>query len=292
MYFGANCVNVKAGLMYLIQALFGFAFLLLIFSIPAQAADSINPKQLADALSAAFGKAAETIRPSLVTITVGKENAIESSAPATPATPAPTGTPGLSGPVPGLPGPGPDADKMFGSGTGVIVDERGFIVTNNHVVQDGNKIRIQLHTKQTVPGFIAAQDIKSDLALIKIKAQELEPAIIGDSAKVRVGQWVLAAGSPFGLSDSITAGIISACGRAPIGGMAEADFIQTDAAINPGNSGGPLINLDGEVIGINTAIYSRSGGYMGIGFSIPSNRVKAIIDRLIVEFCKAKAGEC
>ena len=173
---------------------------------------------------------------------------------------------------------------MFGSGTGVIVDEDGFILTNNHVIQDADTVTVKLFDKRALKGEVIGQEVKSDLAVIKIEADDLDPAPLGDSDKVIVGQWVIAAGNPFGLTNSITAGIISAYGRALISGAPEMEFIQTDAAINPGNSGGPLINLDGEVVGINTAIFSRSGGYMGIGFAIPVNRAKAVMQGIIDKY--------
>ncbi|MBW2146189.1 MAG: DegQ family serine endoprotease [Deltaproteobacteria bacterium] len=171
--------------------------------------------------------------------------------------------------------------RQQGLGSGFIVDKRGYILTNNHVVQDADEITVTLADRRTFDAKIIGTDPKSDLAVIKIEGKDLPVAKLGDSDKIRVGEIVLAVGSPFGLMQTVTSGIISAKGRANVGIADYEDFIQTDAAINPGNSGGPLINLDGEVIGINAAIVTRSGGYQGIGFAIPINMAKIIMDDLI-----------
>ena len=171
--------------------------------------------------------------------------------------------------------------KQQGFGAGVIVSEDGHILTNNHVVADADEVTVTLTDKREYKAKIIGTDPKTDLAVVKIKADNLTPAKLGDSDKVRVGEWVVAVGHPFGLSYTITTGIVSAKGRANRAVAEYEDFIQTDAAINPGNSGGPLLNLKGEVIGINTAIFSRSGGYMGIGFAIPSNMAKSIMQSLM-----------
>lgn len=168
-----------------------------------------------------------------------------------------------------------------GSGTGVIIDDIGHIITNNHVIEGADTVEVKLSTGETYEAKIVGQDPNSDLAVLKIDAKNLKPAKLGDSDKVRVGEWVIAGGNPFGLDNTITTGIVSARGRTLSGGTKYEDYIQTDAAINPGNSGGPLVNLKSEVIGINTAIFSKNGGYMGIGFAIPSNMVKSIVDSLI-----------
>jgi serine protease Do len=161
-----------------------------------------------------------------------------------------------------------------GIGSGVIVDPSGVILTNNHVVAGGGKVTVRLPDGREFEAADIKSDPKSDLALIHIKgADHLEAAALGNSDTVEVGDWVLALGQPFGLEGTVTAGIVSAKGRG-IGIMDRENFIQTDAAINPGNSGGPLVNLDGEVIGINTAISSRNGGYQGVGFAIPVNLAK------------------
>lgn len=170
-----------------------------------------------------------------------------------------------------------------GLGTGVIIDTDGHIVTNNHVVGDADEVLVRLSGEKTpISAKIIGTDPRSDLAVIKIPASsKLKPAPMGNSDALKIGEWVIAAGNPFGLDNSITAGIVSAKGRSLEQQGQFEDFIQTDAAINPGNSGGPLVNIKGEVIGINTAIFSRSGGYMGIGFAIPSNMAKSVVQSLI-----------
>ncbi|MBF0153087.1 MAG: DegQ family serine endoprotease [Magnetococcales bacterium] len=170
--------------------------------------------------------------------------------------------------------------KSRSLGSGVIINSSGFILTNNHVVENASEILVRLSTDEEFTAEVVGKDAKTDLALIRIKAPHpLPEASLGDSEKSEVGSWVLAIGNPFGLEATVTVGIISAKGRV-IGTGPYDDFIQTDAAINPGNSGGPLFNLDGQVIGINTAIFSRSGGNMGIGFAIPVNLAKQIVDQL------------
>jgi serine protease Do len=178
-------------------------------------------------------------------------------------------------------GPGGQGPTQQGMGTGVIIDDKGHILTNNHVVGDADEVTVKLFDKRSFKAQIVGKDPRTDLAVIKIKADKIVPAKLGDSDGLKIGEWVVAAGNPFGLDNSITAGIVSAKGRSLMGGAQYEDFIQTDAAINPGNSGGPLVNLDGEVVGINTAIFSRSGGYMGIGFAIPINMASAILKSLI-----------
>lgn len=179
--------------------------------------------------------------------------------------------------------------RQRGVGSGVIVAETGYILTNNHVVKNAEEIKVILSDGRKFEAEIKGRDPKTDLAVIKIKAKNLPAATLGDSDEVKVGEWVLAIGNPFGLQHTVTAGIVSATGRANIGIAQYEDFIQTDAAINPGNSGGPLVNLDGEVIGINTAIFSQSGGYMGVGFAIPVNMARQVMDQLI-EYGKVTRG--
>ncbi|MBF0191072.1 MAG: DegQ family serine endoprotease [Magnetococcales bacterium] len=165
-------------------------------------------------------------------------------------------------------------------GSGVIIDESGYILTNHHVVDEADEIQVRLSDEREFTATVVGRDAKSDLALIRIKTDgKLPVADLGDSEKAEVGSWVVAIGNPFGLEASVTVGIISARGRS-IGNGPYDNFLQTDAAINPGNSGGPLFNLQGEVIGINTAIFSRSGGNMGIGFAIPINMAKSIVAQL------------
>ena len=165
----------------------------------------------------------------------------------------------------------PQEFNQQGSGSGVIMDDRGYILTNNHVVANADELEVTLYDGRTASAKLIGTDAESDVAVIKIDLPDLAPATFGDSDKIEVGEWVLAAGNPFQLTSSITSGIVSAKGRNRIGLAAYENFIQTDAAINPGNSGGALVNLDAEVIGINTAIATRSGGYQGIGFAIPIN---------------------
>jgi serine protease Do len=168
-----------------------------------------------------------------------------------------------------------------GTGSGVIVSPDGYILTNNHVVEGADDITVKTTDGKEFKAKVVGTDPHTDLAVIKVEAAGLTAAKLGDSDKIEVGEWVLAIGSPFDLSNSVTSGIISARGRANVGLADYEDFIQTDAAINPGNSGGPLVNLDGEVIGINSAIATRTGGYMGIGFAIPVNMAKNVMDQLI-----------
>ncbi|MDR1989247.1 MAG: trypsin-like peptidase domain-containing protein [Acidobacteriaceae bacterium] len=182
-----------------------------------------------------------------------------------------------------------DQQDVFGSrdrrstslGSGAIVSSDGFIVTNNHVVGENmREITVAFADKREVPGRLIGTDPATDIALIKVDVTGLPSLPWGDSSKLQVGEWVLAIGSPFQLSQTVTAGIVSATGRANVGFAEYEDFIQTDAAINPGNSGGALVNTRGELVGINTGIFSQSGGYQGIGFAVPSNLARHVIDDL------------
>jgi serine protease Do len=181
-------------------------------------------------------------------------------------------------------------DDMFGSrdrrsmslGSGVVISADGYIVTNNHVVGENmREITVTLPDKRDVKGKVIGTDPATDIALLKIPVAGLPTVAWGDSSKLQVGEWVLAIGSPFQLNRTVTAGIVSATGRASLGFADYEDFIQTDAAINPGNSGGALINTRGELVGINTGIYSESGGYQGIGFSVPSNLARHVVDEIM-----------
>jgi serine protease Do len=166
-------------------------------------------------------------------------------------------------------------------GSGFIIDTEGYILTNHHVVADASKIVVRLHDESEYDAEIIGTDEKTDIAVIRITdADDLQPVPLGDSDALRVGEWVLAVGNPFGLDHTVTAGIVSAKGRRISQGNPYEDFVQTDAAINPGNSGGPLINLAGQVVGINTAIFSRGGGSIGIGFSIPINMARRAVPQL------------
>jgi serine protease Do len=180
--------------------------------------------------------------------------------------------------------------KQVGVGSGVIIDPQGYILTNQHVVDEADKITVVLPDGREFKGEVKGQDTRSDLAIVKINAKDLPVAALGDSDNLKIGQWVVAIGNPFGLSvqntePTVTAGVISALHRTLGRTMGRdrdySDLIQTDAAINPGNSGGPLVNLRGEIVGINVAIYSTTGGYQGVGFAVPSNVAKRIVSRLI-----------
>jgi serine protease Do len=165
-------------------------------------------------------------------------------------------------------------------GSGFIIDKGGLIVTNNHVIENADKIKVKLKNGKEYDAEIVGRDPKTDIALVKAKGlRGFHTIKLGDSDALKVGEWVVAVGSPFGLEHTVTAGIVSAKGRV-IGSGPYDDFIQTDASINPGNSGGPLVNMKGEVVGINTAIVSRSGGNVGIGFAIPANLARGIIEQL------------
>jgi serine protease Do len=171
--------------------------------------------------------------------------------------------------------------KEFALGSGVIVSKNGYIVTNNHVVSGATKIIVKLHDGRKYTAKLIGTDPQTDIAIIKIDAKDLQPIIIANSSKIKVGDIVLAVGNPFGLGETVTQGIISGLNRTSIGLNDYENFIQTDAAINPGNSGGALVDLKGRLIGINSAIISRSGGNNGIGFAIPSNMVKFVITSLV-----------
>jgi len=175
----------------------------------------------------------------------------------------------------------PKKFQQRGQGSGFIIDKDGYILINNHVVGDADLIKVKLADGREFEAKVIGTDPQSDVAVIKIDATDLPILRLGDSDKLEVGEWVIAIGNPFGLSETVTVGVVSAKGRSRIGINDYEDFIQTDAAINPGNSGGPLVNIHGEAIGMNTAIFSRSGGYMGIGFAIPINMAKAIKDQLL-----------
>jgi serine protease Do len=172
--------------------------------------------------------------------------------------------------------------RSMSLGSGVIISADGYVVTNNHVVGEHvREITIALPDKREIKGKVVGTDPTTDIALLKIPATGLPVIAWGDSSQLKVGEWVLAIGSPFQLSRTVTAGIVSATGRANMGFADYEDFIQTDAAINPGNSGGALINTRGELVGINTGIYSQSGGYQGIGFAVPSNLARHVVDDLM-----------
>ncbi|MCU7892968.1 MAG: DegQ family serine endoprotease [Candidatus Thiodiazotropha sp. (ex Ustalcina ferruginea)] len=175
-----------------------------------------------------------------------------------------------------MPEEGPEKRSL---GSGFIISEDGFILTNNHVVDEADQILVRMNDRREFVAEVIGKDERSDIALIKIDADDLPVVEIGDSEKLKVGEWVLAIGSPFGFDHSVTAGIVSAKGR-NLPSENYVPFIQTDVAINPGNSGGPLFNLDGKVVGINSQIYSRSGGFMGLSFAIPIEMAINVAEQL------------
>jgi serine protease Do len=191
-----------------------------------------------------------------------------------------------------------DQDDVFGTrdrrslslGSGVVISSDGYVVTNNHVVGDNmQQITVTLPNKREIRGRLVGTDPATDIALVKLNVTGLAVIPWGDSAQLKIGEWVLAIGSPFQLSNTVTAGIVSATGRTNVGFADYEDFIQTDAAINPGNSGGALVNTRGELVGINTGIFTQSGGYQGIGFAVPSNLARHVIDDLL-KYGEVKRG--
>ncbi len=195
--------------------------------------------------------------------------------------------------MPGLPR-APHRDKpapqqrIVGQGSGFVYaskdrlfGDKSYILTNNHVIEKAEKIRVHLQDGREFEATVKGSDPRSDIAILAIDTADIPALKLADSTNLEVGEWVVAVGNPFGLTNTLTVGVVSAKGRTSVGINDYEDFIQTDAAINPGNSGGPLVNLNGEVVGMNTAIFSRSGGYMGVGFAIPSNLIVAIADQLI-----------
>jgi serine protease Do len=175
----------------------------------------------------------------------------------------------------------PREPRHSGMGSGVIVTPDGYILTNNHVVDGAKELTVTLPDKREFTGKIVGTDPKTDLAVVKIDGQNLPTVAWGDASKLQVGEYVLAVGNPFGLNSTVTLGIVSALGRGRMGITQYEDFIQTDAAINPGNSGGALVNTKGELVGINTAIFSQTGGYQGVGFAVPTSMSKPVFESLV-----------
>ncbi|GKS57101.1 MucD [Nitrospira sp.] len=175
----------------------------------------------------------------------------------------------------------PQLRRQYGQGSGVIVSPDGYIITNHHVVAEASGVEVLLSDRRQFKGRVVASDPKTDVAIVKIQAIGLPAVVWGDSGRLAVGDFVLAVGNPLGLSQTVTFGIVSAVGRADVGVADYEDFIQTDAPINPGNSGGALVNIAGELVGINTAIASPTGGSVGVGFAIPSNMVKQVMQSLL-----------
>lgn len=247
------------------------------------AADTTASQNYAKSLSGAFRQASEAVMPSVVTIqstatapqTVVNGNGVPDEL---------RNNPMFKRFFEGLPEgrlEQPEGRQRSGMGSGVIVDSTGIILTNNHVVEGAGRVVVKLHDGREFEAKEWKTDPKTDIAVVRIEsATSLPAATIGDSDQLDIGDWVIAVGAPFGLDETVTAGIISAKSRG-IGITDREEFLQTDAAINPGNSGGPLVNLNGEVVGINTAISSTSGGYQGIGFTIPINLARWVGDELI-----------
>lgn len=226
-------------------------------------------------LSNAFRNVAEALRPSVVSISTRQTRVFQAGRRGLP--------PGFPPQLEDLFG-GPQQREQEGMGSGVIVRADGYILTNNHVVQDADELTVELSDGRKMPGTIVGTDPQTDLAVIKIDETDLRAARFGSSDEIQVGDWVLAIGSPFGLDQTVTAGIISGKNRVQqiiADGNGFEDFLQTDAAINPGNSGGPLVNLRGELVGINTAILSRTGASAGIGFAIPVSLAQPVLQSII-----------
>ena len=231
----------------------------------------------AKSISRAFRAISKLAGPSVVSIEVTPEQSVVRRQ---------GGRMGLQGMVP----PGTDPRSMsphgapmgvpMGVGTGFIVAEEGYVVTNNHVIRSGGVFKVRLNDGRVANAVLVGSDQETDIAVLKIDVAGLTAIEFGDSDAAEVGDWVIALGSPFGLKDSVTAGIISARGR-EVGLSPLESYLQTDATINPGNSGGPLVDMDGRVVGINTAIESRSGGSDGISFAIPSNMAKSVVESII-----------
>ncbi|MEM7207081.1 MAG: DegQ family serine endoprotease [Pseudomonadota bacterium] len=175
--------------------------------------------------------------------------------------------------------PPPGREEAASLGSGFIISDDGYVLTNNHVIDGAEEIIVRLHDRRQLVAELVGRDERSDIALLKLDADDLPTVKIGESDALKVGEWVLAIGSPFGFDHSVTAGIVSAKGRA-LPSENYTPFIQTDVAINPGNSGGPLFNLDGEVVGINSQIYSRTGGFMGLSFAIPIELAINVVDQI------------
>jgi Do/DeqQ family serine protease len=238
-----------------------------------------SPLGTADALQSAFVGVAQQVRPAVVnigTIQVARTRRA-------PFSPGQSDDPFFKdffdqffgNQVPGSPG----EFRQPGLGSGVIIDKRGYVLTNFHVVKGADSVTVRLNDKHEFRGRIVGSDPKTDLAVVKFEPDhDLVLATLGNSDALRVGEWAIAIGNPFGLDQTVTVGVISATGRSDVGIATYENFIQTDASINPGNSGGPLVNLKGEVVGINTAIVASG---QGIGFAIPANMVKRVIAQLI-----------
>jgi len=238
-----------------------------------------SPSPPAATVSApAFTEVAKAVTPAVVNITsrIARKHERMMRNPMDEFFRSPFGFPfGPEGPMP------PREPHGGGMGSGVIVSPEGYIITNNHVVDGASELTVTLPDKREFKAKIVGTDPKTDLAVVKINASNLPYVRWGDSSKLQVGEYVLAVGNPFGLNSTVTLGIVSALGRGHMGITQYEDFIQTDAAINPGNSGGALVNTAGELVGINTAIVSQTGGYQGVGFAVPANMAKPVYESLV-----------
>ena len=245
----------------------------------APATPALSPIVTADALQAAFVSVAERVRPAVVhigTVQVARGQRPEMG-------PGPSQDPFFKdffdqffGRTPGAPR---GEFRQPGLGSGVIIDKRGYVLTNFHVIRGADSVTVRLSSKQEYRGRTVGVDPKTDLAVVRFEpSEEPKVAVLGNSDVLRVGEWAIAIGNPFGLDQTVTVGVVSATGRADVGISSYENFVQTDASINPGNSGGPLVNLRGEVIGINTAIVATG---QGIGFAIPANMARRITSQLI-----------
>jgi len=236
--------------------------------------------QVATAPAPGFTEVTKAVTPAVVNIT-SRVARMRDRGPRDPMDeffPSPFGPFGPFGPQGPMP---PHEPRGGGMGSGVIVSPDGYIITNNHVVDGASELTVTLPDKREFKAKIVGTDPKTDLAVVKINASNLPYVRWGDSSKLQVGEYVLAVGNPFGLNSTVTLGIVSALGRGHMGITQYEDFIQTDAAINPGNSGGALVNTAGELVGINTAIVSQTGGYQGVGFAVPANMAKPVYESLV-----------
>ena len=237
-------------------------------------------------LNGAFGKVVEAVAPCVVSVNTEKKWSEQDKQMQHPFFEFFGGPPPQGGQDPQQDN-SPKKNTPLGGGSGFIVNKQGYVFTNAHVVDGADVVKVTLFNKKTYVAKVVGVDKKADVAVLKIKApgDELPVVAFGDSKRVSIGEWVLAIGNPFGLQNTVTSGIVSAKGRRDQmqQGDAYQDFIQTDAAVNPGNSGGPLVNLKGEVVGINSSIYTRTGGYMGVSFAIPVNMAVKVAEDLIYE---------
>ncbi len=281
------------------KAKYLITFIFLMFSLQLQAKE--NGLESLKQTSKAFASVAKKVSPSVVFISVEK-----SSEPPTlqwrqsPFQQGPNPFGGqlpfgedflkhfFGGQLPQAPGQQRRQPPVAGQGSGFVFQVertqssgKQYILTNNHVIEDASKITVQFENGDEYRATVTGADPQSDVAVIDIESRNIPALETGNSSNLEVGEWVMAVGNPFGLNHTLTVGVVSAKGRSSLGINDYEDFIQTDAAINPGNSGGPLVNLNGEVVGINTAIFTRSGGYMGVGFAIPINLAESIATQLI-----------